>query len=258
MLRAHPLPEKQPGQAEITGIVLSKITKILDDGMCIVIFCGVNLNRAVMKRILAYGTLALALLVLGGQPLSSAGLGLNRTVAALPARPLQPSHPTLMDRLIGKMQGIDLVFDTAVAKDQLFNYRANFECYTTTRRLNTLYENSSRDTNTIVFSNTFGFGFMRSHFLRLWAGPQISLAYEFINKNNRIYDPVLYTKFGAVVGANIHTIENMTISVEFGFRSGFGIDLTRSPDSTITRAKLEPIAALKLIFRAWDFFPSGT
>lgn len=210
-----------------------------------------------MKNILLHSAAALLVLLCAGQPLFAAGLGINRTVAALPARPLQLSYPRLLDKLIGKLQGIDIVYDTAVAKNQIFNYRANIECDTITEQINTLFASKSRNANIIVFSNTFGFGFMRTRFVRLWAGPQISLAYEFINRNSRIYDSVIYTKFGAVAGINIHTTDDMTIGVEFGFRSGFGFDLTRSLANSFTSTKLEPIATVKLIFRAWDSFASG-
>lgn len=210
-----------------------------------------------MKKILVHCVVALLLLLCTDQVLFAGGFGVNRTVAALPARPLQLSYPRLLDKLIGKMQGIDIVYDSAVAKDQIFNYRANIECDTITKHINTLFASKAQNTNIIVFSNTFGFGFLRTSFIRLWAGPQISIAYEFINKNSRIYNSVIYTKFGAVAGVNIHTSDDITIGVEFGFRSGFGYDLTRSSSSAFTSAKLEPIATMKLIFRAWDFYPSG-
>jgi hypothetical protein len=210
-----------------------------------------------MKRIFIHLTVALALYLCTGQDLFAIGLGVNRTNGPESAQTLQPVYPTMLDQIMNRLKGIDIVYDTAVAKDCLFNYRLNIECYTITEKINNLYLNNTRDANHIVFSNTFGFGFVRTQFIRLWAGPQFSLAYQFVNKNNRIYDSVIYNKIGAVAGANVHATDNMTLSMEIGLRTGFGFDLTKSYANTFTSSKLEPIAALKLIFRVGDSYKSS-
>jgi len=210
-----------------------------------------------MKKAFLQCAVILFLALGAGQSVLALGLGVNRTYGTEVLPPYQPYYPTFLDRIMDRIEGIDIVYDTAVAKDRLFNYRANIECYTTTEETTGIYSSQTRNARNIVFAHTFGFGFVRTRFMRIWAGPQIALACQFVNRNNTVYDPVLYSKFGAIVGANIHTTDHLTIGLEIGVRTGFGFELTRSLTSSFTSAKLEPIAGLKLIFRAGDSFSSA-
>ncbi|MBN2158092.1 MAG: hypothetical protein JW807_01760 [Spirochaetes bacterium] len=197
------------------------------------------------------------LLVFSGEQLYALGLGVNRTMSPDPMIPAEPSWPSFSERIMGHLKGLDIVYDTAVAKDRLFNYRATFECYTITERPSNLFTNYSREANHIMFANTFGFGFLRTRYFRLWAGPQFTLSYKFTEKDSRILDRIIYNKIGAVVGANIHASDIITLGFEWGIRTGFGFDLMKSISHTFTRAGLEPIATFKLIFRLWDSYPAA-
>ncbi|OHD66282.1 MAG: hypothetical protein A2176_07265 [Spirochaetes bacterium RBG_13_51_14] len=187
------------------------------------------------------------------------GLGLNvkeEPVGMPPVHGLSFSSP--IAQLVYYLNGTDLVIDTAVAKNQLFNYRLNIECYNTLERKNYLFGNHAYSINRLIWANTFGFGMVRKRFIRIWVGPQVALSYEFSNTNNRIIDTYIFHQIGSVAGANFHMGETATISVEIGLRAGIGFDLKKSLSKSIFGPKIEPLAAIKLIFRAWDsFIPSG-
>jgi hypothetical protein len=105
---------------------------------------------------------------------------------------MQPSYSSLFYRLINRMTGTNVVMDTAVAKNQLFNHRLSLECYNTIERRDYLIYNYSYSLNRLVLANTFGFGFIRTRFVRLWAGPQLTQSFEFMNRSNTILDSVMH------------------------------------------------------------------
>ena len=174
----------------------------------------------------------------------------------LPVPAIRFNSPVYM--LVNRLIGTSIIIDTAVAKNRLFNLRMNLDCDTYTAHHDYVYKNVSYSVNRLVLTNTFGFALFRSRFVRLWAGPQIALSYEFSNRENRILESHIYNKAGAVIGANFHVGESTTVSVEMGFRAGIGYDLNKSVYNTVTVSRPEPMAAIKLIFRAWDnYVPSG-
>jgi hypothetical protein len=183
------------------------------------------------------------------------GMGLNSLDAPSfipPTRTLNFS--SAFDRLVYNLAGKDLIIDTAVAKNRLFNYRLNISIDTFTVYQDRFFRNVSYTVNRLTWANTFGFGLWRSRYVRLWAGPQIALSYQFSNRADRVLDTYMYSKIGPVIGANFHTGEFTTVSVELGFRTGLGYNLNKSMYDTISLSRPEPMAAIKLIFRAWDIF----
>jgi hypothetical protein len=134
--------------------------------------------------------------------------------------------------------GAGFVLDTAVATNEVFNYR-----------LAVGYENSVKSgvpffstwsTHRISFSNVLGYAFYRSKYLRVWMGPQIGLACQFVNaKDKEIQSSpntigyrirfhsdnfaIFSLGFGAVLGINVHPADNFTISFEIGINSNVGI-----------------------------------
>jgi hypothetical protein len=202
-------------------------------------------------------TLTVAAIILAMASLQSAyaiGIALNRQDNRLDMPVPGAAYGSLFNRLVDRMLGTQVIFDTVVAKDRLFNYRLSMDCENYTVQRDLIFGNLYYNTNRLTVSNTFGFGFFRTNRIRLWAGPQFSLSYEFKSKNNTIYDPVIFNKIGPVVGLNIHTGNEMTFAIEMGFRAGFGFGLWRSSSNMLVNSKPEPIASIKLIFRAWDFF----
>ncbi len=203
-------------------------------------------------------TLIVAAILLAAAQTHSAhaiGIALNRqdNPAGMPAP--QASYSSLFNRLVDRMLGTQILYDTVVAKDRLFNYRLSIDCEKIVTQKDLVFSSFSYNTNRLTVSNTFGFGFYRTNRIRLWAGPQFALSYEFKSKNNMIYNPVIYNRIGPVVGLNIHTGDEITFAIEMGFKAGFGFYLWKSPSNMLFDSKPEPIASIRLIFRSFDFFP---
>ncbi len=207
-----------------------------------------------MKRYISAIILASGLIISMGQAASGMGLALNMKddPPGLPPIP-EISFASPFARLAHSLTGLEIVMDTAVAKNRLFNYRLNIECGNYLMQKDSIFSTQTYQVNRLLWANTFGFGIVRTRFLRIWAGPQIALAYEFKNRDNYIFDGVIYNTIGPVVGANLHTGENVTLSFEIGFRTGLGIDMKKS----LTGIMPEPIAAIRLIFRGSDVYVPG-
>jgi hypothetical protein len=136
------------------------------------------------------------------------------------------------------------ILDTAVGLNQLFNYRLGVGYENTMKSGNAFFDRFS--IHRVAVSNTFGYAFVRSKYLRVWMGPQIELACQFNKSNNMTRDifplpfppsntmPLLISKkstdfaifslgFGAVLGININTNSPFSISFEIGINACLGI-----------------------------------
>ncbi len=77
----------------------------------------------------------------------------------------------------GSVYGGSLVFDTALAQNSLFNYRANFAIQaleSDTEGGDTKYKTEGMR---FALYNSFGFGVVRTESIRLWMGPQFGVHY---------------------------------------------------------------------------------
>jgi hypothetical protein len=187
--------------------------------------------------------------------------------------------------------GTGFVLDTAVASNDLFNYR-----------LNAGYDNvidsgspffGGWSTHRITLSNTFGIGLIRNKYIRLWAGPLVEFGCHLKKANKRTYgsfntDAIIISDystniamislaFGAVVGLNINPGDLFTISFEVGLSTSLGLGKYREAKNMIfipssptgafvypssnayDRAfgKIEGISRLSFIFRISDTYSSG-
>src|SRR4030067_840005 len=157
--------------------------------------------------------------------------------------------------MVQRLVGTNLTLDTAMAKDKLFNYRLSIDGENIGADRSYLSINTFYSLSRFTWANTFGFGLIRTKTVRLWAGPQIALCYEFRYSDKTISDAMLYNKLGPVVGLNINAVEDVTVSLEAGFRTGFSINLATSRPNASWNDRIEPIMWVKLIFRAGDSFP---
>lgn len=207
-----------------------------------------------MKNNIIAIIMAAALLIAAERHTSGLGLGLSMKDDP-PGMPQAPevTFSSPMARLTHSLTGLDFVMDTAVARDRIFNYRLNIECTNHSLRQERLYSSHSYQVNRLVWANTFGFGIVRTHLLRIWVGPQIAFAYEFRNRDRVILGSSIYTSLGPVVGANIHTWKNVTLGFELGFRTG----LIAAIEKPRTGIRPEPIASMRLIFRGSDSYTRG-
>lgn len=207
-----------------------------------------------MKNICTSFFVAVILIFHPIQAVFGLGIGVIRQnrIAGMPM--IQQSDTLPLNRLFSRLGCTDIIFDTAVAKNQLFNYRLNIKCYNTIEKKDYLFYNYSYSLNRLELANTFGFGFIRTRHVRVWAGPQFTISYEFTNRNGSMLNSILYNKIGSVAGVNFHMGDETTLAFELGFRAGLGLDLDKSTHQTLLNTKPEPIASLKLIFRSWDTF----
>lgn len=112
-------------------------------------------------------------------------------------------------------EGIGFVLDTAVAKDNIFNYQ-----------LNAGYDKFSSDATAggrtldlrgVMMSHTFGFGIIRTSGLRVYLGPEIRLAWQ--NGSEPGYEYNLFgTGIGPALGINFNFSGNVTVAVKAGYQ----------------------------------------
>lgn len=176
------------------------------------------------------------------------------------------------------LYGGSIIFDTAVAKNSLFNYRANFAI----QAINADTEADSGEegkklkfeTEGIRYAlfNSFGFGVVRTESVRFWLGPQIGIHYvdaDTTKTEDRLvtlypvgptYLPI-YTdykqkkedngvgaSFGLVLGVNINIGPAFTLGLDGGCR-GF---ITGSAE--VANAGPEGFVNVSLIFRISDTY----
>jgi hypothetical protein len=153
-------------------------------------------------------------------------------------------------------KSIGLVLDTNLSKDKLFNYRLGLAYET----VNFKRENQtvSYDPKGCSLENDFGFGIIRTDFLRLWLGPELRFAYLKKPWENRRTTHLVEAGIGPVVGLNFNIGSVVTLSVKGGyiFNKTYGsrtnpatATTTSSEDTLITGSGNYPIANLALIFR---------
>ncbi len=112
--------------------------------------------------------------------------------------------------------GVGILFDTNVAKDSLFHYRASFG-----------YERAVHDPDnhfgdiefdSYVFDQDFGFGLYRSSKIRFWVGPELRLTYMSGEPDNA--DNLEFKLFGVgvgpVAGVNFHISPNVSLGLKGG------------------------------------------
>jgi hypothetical protein len=139
--------------------------------------------------------------------------------------------------------GAGFVLDTAVATDKVMNYRLDMGYDNAVKSGIPFFSRWSM--HRLSLANTIGFAFFKSTTLRLWMGPQIELACQFVktkDKKTGIFEngffswsPIYKTRYhsldytiftlglGAVLGLNINTQGPFTMSIEIGVNTCVGI-----------------------------------
>lgn len=205
-----------------------------------------------MKKIIVYICAAALLTAAGGKQAHAIGLAVSRQVSVTSMPVPRVFYSSVVNSLVNRILGVGVILDTAVARDRLFNYRISLDCHSVISQKELGYTNVSFSTNRLTVANSFGFGFIRTSFVRVWAGPQFALTYEFKSRNRNTFDTTLYSKIGPVLWINIHAGNETTFALEMGFRTGFGFDLGKSPEHCLFQSGLEPLVSFRLIFRPWD------
>lgn len=126
------------------------------------------------------------------------------------------------------LAGLGFVLDTAVAKNQLFNYRLNAGLEKWNRDGDTLQNIASAEPLRFGLYNTFGFGIIKTRPIRFWLGPQagLTLFIEPATDTGKILDffqlsqnngAIGYT-IGLATGVNINIGDKFTIGIDGGAR----------------------------------------
>jgi hypothetical protein len=195
-----------------------------------------------MKRILLIASFIHFLFLIAATQVYALGIGFYTTGKAGVALWNTGKNGTVVNYGLGA----GFVLDTAVASNELFNYR-----------LNAGYENviesgfpffQKYSVNRITVSNAFGFGIVRIKYLRVWTGPQVELGCQFIStsaqklEGNPLYisynknsiDHVFFTLgIGAVLGININPGDLFTMSFEIGLNTFMGVGRYHVNESSI-------------------------
>jgi len=127
------------------------------------------------------------------------------------------------------------VMDTAVAENTLFNYRLQLGYGRGTIDFN--YRREDTDTHSVTRNqysysiwdislvHSFGFGIVRTQYVRLWLGPQIGLNYS-DDLNGSQYGE-FGIKFGLVAGINVNIGNFISLFVDGGIR--YQISFAKEP-----------------------------
>lgn len=109
--------------------------------------------------------------------------------------------------------GAGFAFDTAVARDHVFNYRLNIG-------YERVYQESDSGVEVIsngaALSNTFGFGIVRTDAVRVWLGPALRFGFD-VQKNTGgdIWD--FDIGGGPVLGFNFHVGDRVSLGLTGGY-----------------------------------------
>jgi hypothetical protein len=147
--------------------------------------------------------------------------------------------------------GGGILFDTAVAEDEVFNYRVNFG-FEIWKRDFVLNEDTGR--YHITLYNSFGFGIVRLQWMRLWLGPQLGLQYLRQSATGSSYRHEGFgMTLGAVAGVNFNIGRDFSIGLDGGGRYRFsymGSDRKEAYD--FFHYGIEGFANLSFIYRIDD------
>jgi len=155
-----------------------------------------------------------------------------------------------------KIVGLGFVFDTAVAKDKLFNYRLQlgFEAWKDESEAD-----EELDLSGIAWTNDFGFGVLRTPNLRLWLGPELKLAYVkgTLEASPDLDMSLLNFGIGPTIGVNFNVGSTLTLAVKTGYLFEFFSALgERSPFDDITYSGTSTTVFINftLLFRVNDTY----
>ena len=219
------------------------------------------MNNLHLNTMRVWACSAFVIILLFAGATNAFGFGLGYTLS-LPSERFNPSHTSesfhLFMMLVRSLQGSGITIDTAAAERSLFSYRAELSVQNRSLRINLLANSFMYSTSRINWHNTFGFAFIHTDLLRVWAGPHASFAYEFIDNSNVALNPVIYTSFGHAAGFDFKANDEIIFTFELGLRNGFGVRIYNFADKRTFHTGFEPFAGIRLLFRTWDLTAVNT
>ncbi len=160
-----------------------------------------------------------------------------------------------------KQMGYGFVLDTAVAKNEVYNYRLNFGI----EKVDSDYKPESTsmvypwEFERYVLTQDFGFAFFKREIVRLWVGPELRLSYE---TGEEAADPsveawLLGVGVGPVLGANFNFGPVFTLGLKGGYLfEGYAGQLSEpgSDDQTLTMTNGNAFLNIAALFRIKDSY----
>lgn len=160
-----------------------------------------------------------------------------------------------------KQMGYGFVLDTAVAKNQVYNYRLNFGI----EEVDSDYKPESTsqvypwELDRYVLTQDFGFAFFKREFVRLWVGPELKLSYA---TGQEAADPTVEAWLfgvgvGPVLGANFNFGPVFTLGLKGGYLfEGYAGQLSEPgvEDQTLTMSNGNAFLNIAAIFRIKDSY----
>jgi hypothetical protein len=169
----------------------------------------------------------------------------------------KPGHDgkKIMD---GYKLGINLMADTILDKNQLMNLRITVGYMNGMlsgpgpRNINFF---STHSLNSILWTNTLGFGIIKKENLRFWVGPQLAMSVDFQKggmgfpprgRNRDGFHTSMFGYLGVVTGVNYSPVKNVFLTAEIGLRGGCGGSLETTK---LKMKKIEPFVNLGFLYR---------
>lgn len=185
--------------------------------------------------------------------------------------------------------GLGFTMDTRLAENKIFNYRLNFAYHNMQsdadnakaffNNNNSINFGYNQSIHKIMFDNTFGFGFLRTNFMRMWAGPQFRLGFAIGSGDADCYycpstDKLNINSYNyglglaPVLGLNFNLGSVVSLCADMGYRwsiiggyaefdfieSSWGSSMVSTHTEPILSFENEFFVNLSLIFRINDNF----
>jgi len=114
--------------------------------------------------------------------------------------------------------GIGFLFDTNIEKDNVFNYRFNFE-YVNQQISDDSQETKRPEQWRYNLSHTIGLALYRSHNVRVWVGNKINYSiYNVIDGYGEQINVIIFAYIIPVIGLNYHYNDSLSLGVDMDYQ----------------------------------------
>ncbi len=136
------------------------------------------------------------------------GMGLSYTYGSGDSVIRIDGQPNIASTM--KRTGYGIMYDTNVGRDDIFNYRLNIE--------KAVFDTDDDSYEALVMVNDFAFALVRNEHVRLWFGPEVTIA--LINdKGSTTAADLFGFGMGLAAGANLHMGKNFSLALKAAYVS---------------------------------------
>lgn len=158
--------------------------------------------------------------------------------------------------------GVGFVIDSCVARKSLFNYRLQIGYEKLTHSVDMEQGgDSDLDLAGFAFTQDFGFGIVKTSFMRLWLGPELRIAYGMGDYDDRSDWQAFLLDFGIgpALGANFHlgpSPVTLAVKVSYLFEGYIGASIYDGPadfdDEVLSGSGSSLYVTFSVLFRIAD------